>query len=268
MDLSRLNEAERRVLGLLAEGHTAKSIAHTIGSTPAAVNERLREARRKTGVGSSRELARLLKAQENRDEQIGVGSGHCITADISTGADPRRPKTGVYGMLGLVVVAAAGAAAVMSHQPAAEAPADPLIGALLQAVRDQGAADLYAKVRAEQRSPSVVRTEQQIEARLMALPLVGKGGNVLRVTCGSTICEIAGTLPGRLAGFSPAKNGLPPTPPPGTSTPAYLAKLGLRKGDLEKLSLRNETGDFIQWQGQTKPFLFLLYYSRQDGAAK
>ena len=57
MDLSRLNEAERRVLGLLAEGHTAKSIANTIGSTPAAVNERLREARRKTGVGSSRELA-------------------------------------------------------------------------------------------------------------------------------------------------------------------------------------------------------------------
>ena len=172
-------------------------------------------------------------------------------------------------MIGLFVVAAAGAAALMSHQPAAEAPADPLIGALVQTVRDQGAADLYAKVRAEQRGPSVVRTEQQIETRLMALPLVGKGGNVLRVTCGSTICEIAGTLPGRLAAFGPTKNGLPPTPPlPGTSTPAYLAKLGLRKGDLEKLGLRNETGDFIQWQGQTKPFLFLLYYSRQDGAAK
>jgi len=48
-DLSRLNDAERRVLLMLAEGHTAKSVANAIGSTPAAVNERLREARRKTG---------------------------------------------------------------------------------------------------------------------------------------------------------------------------------------------------------------------------
>ena len=63
-DLTRLNEAERNVLRLLAEGHTAKSVASEIGSTPAAVNERLREARRKTGVGSSRELARLLKSQK------------------------------------------------------------------------------------------------------------------------------------------------------------------------------------------------------------
>ena len=62
IDLSRLNEAERRVLRLLAEGHTAKSIAAELATSPAAVNERLREARRKTGVGSSRELARYAWA--------------------------------------------------------------------------------------------------------------------------------------------------------------------------------------------------------------
>ena len=73
IELSRLNEAERRVLRLLAEGHTAKSIAAELGTTTAAVNERLREARRKTGAGSSRELARQLRAQENRHEQMGVG---------------------------------------------------------------------------------------------------------------------------------------------------------------------------------------------------
>ena len=216
MDLSRLNEAERRVLRLLAEGHTAKSIANTIGSTPAAVNERLREARRKTGVGSSRELARLLKAQENCDEQIEVGNRRHIAADIFPGAaEPWRRKTGVYAMIGLLfLVAAAGAAALMSQQPAAEIPADPLIGALLQpGSKDVHAADLYAQVRSEQRGPWADRMEQQIKARLMALPMVGKDGNVLRVTCGSTICEIAGTLPGRLAGFSPAKSG-PPVPPP------------------------------------------------------
>ena len=39
-----LGEAERRVLRLLAEGHTAKSIVTELGTTPAAVNERLRPA--------------------------------------------------------------------------------------------------------------------------------------------------------------------------------------------------------------------------------
>ncbi|MBN8809286.1 MAG: hypothetical protein J0I47_13775 [Sphingomonas sp.] len=61
LDLTSLNAAEREALALLASGHTAKSIATLTGRTEAAVNERLRDARRKTGVGSSRELARLLR---------------------------------------------------------------------------------------------------------------------------------------------------------------------------------------------------------------
>ena len=44
-DLARLTASERQVLHMLGEGHTAKSIANTLGTTPAAVNERLREAR-------------------------------------------------------------------------------------------------------------------------------------------------------------------------------------------------------------------------------
>ena len=271
MDLSRLNDAEHRVLRLLAEGHTAKSIATELGTTPAAVNERLREARRKTGVGSSRELARLLKAQENRHEQIGVGNHHRVAADMSPGAaEPSRRKTGVYAMTALFVVAAAGVAALMTHQPAAEAPADPLVGALLQPVPQDGSvADLYAKVRSEQRGPWATRTEQQIKARLMSLPLVGKGGNVLRVTCGSTICEIAGTLPARLAGFSPAKYGpVTPPPPPVAGTTGYLEKLGFRDGYFAKLGLRGEAYNFLRSQGPTKPFVFALYYSRKGAAAK
>ena len=266
VDLSRLNEAEQRVLRLLAEGHTAKSIATELATTPAAVNERLREARRKTGVGSSRELARVLKAQENRDEQIGVGGRQPIAANVSPGAtNPWRPKTGVIAMIGLFVVTAAGAAALMTQQPAAESPNDPLVGSLLQAQQeDSHPADLYAKVRSEQRGPWAIQTEQQIKARLMSVPLVGKGGNVLRVTCGSTICEIAGTLPGRLAGFTPAKSG-PPVPPP---TTGYLEKLGFTNGDLAKLGLKGNPYNFIRWQGQTKPFVFLVYYSRDDPTAK
>ena len=54
VNLGALTPAECEALALLAEGHTAKSIAALTGRSVAAVNERLREARRKTGIGSSR----------------------------------------------------------------------------------------------------------------------------------------------------------------------------------------------------------------------
>ena len=116
--LSRLNESERRVLRMLAEGHTAKTIATALDSSPAAVNERLREARRKTGVGSSRELARLLKAQENRDEIIGMGKSRTVGAPKPLpDAERWRPYTGVFAMSGFFLVAAAGAATFMLQAP-------------------------------------------------------------------------------------------------------------------------------------------------------
>ena len=62
--LPRLSEREREVLRLLARGHDVKSVARELGLSSGAVGERLREARRKLGVSSSREAARLLAAEE------------------------------------------------------------------------------------------------------------------------------------------------------------------------------------------------------------
>src|SRR5690349_5682015 len=105
--MSRLNDSERTVLRLLAEGHTAKSIATKIESTTAAVNERLREARRKTGVGSSRELARLLKAQETCDEQIEVSLAPASEAPPTwTGVFKRKGVIAVIFIAGLAAIAA------------------------------------------------------------------------------------------------------------------------------------------------------------------
>lgn len=73
-----LTERELEVLRLLAGGHTVKSIAAQLGRSEASINERLREARRKTGVGSSRELARMIEAQKNRDTK----------SDLSPPGDP------------------------------------------------------------------------------------------------------------------------------------------------------------------------------------
>ena len=62
MDVERkpLSDGEKAALRLLAQGHDAKSAARELGLSVHAINERLRTARRKLGVSSSREAARLL----------------------------------------------------------------------------------------------------------------------------------------------------------------------------------------------------------------
>jgi DNA-binding CsgD family transcriptional regulator len=257
-DLSRLNEAERRVLRLLAQGHTAKSIANATGSTPAAVNERLREARRKTGVGSSRELARLLRAQENRHEQIGVASSRALGAAVSDAdADPWRLQAGVFAMIAILLVTAAGAAALISQSPPATNQVDPIVGRPLE--RFSQPADLHAKVRTETPDRSwAVPMEAAIRARLMQVPLVGKDGNVLRVTCGVTLCEIAGTLIGE--GQSP-KEYDPKLPMNRTTLDLQDKPLN---DDLAKLGLNRESGTFVSGEGKPSREVFLLYYSRAD----
>jgi len=69
-DVSRLSEREREVLRLLLAGHDAKSAARSLGISVHAVNERLREARRKLGVSSSREAARILAAHKHPNSSV------------------------------------------------------------------------------------------------------------------------------------------------------------------------------------------------------
>jgi DNA-binding CsgD family transcriptional regulator len=255
IDLGRLNESERRVLGLLAEGHTAKSIANTLGTTPAAVNERLREARRKTGAGSSRELARLLRAQESRHEQIGVAARRQSAAlPASSDAESRRPQTGVWAMIALFVIAAAGAAALMTQQPVGN-DIDPLIGAPMH--RSTDPADLHAKVRTEKRDPVwALRMENAIRARVSQIPLIGKDGNVLRVICGSTLCEIAGTV------IDPESKAEQEDQNSQFSRTVKALQVPPLPDDLAKLGLNSESGSFTGGKGTPDRLVFLLYYSR------
>jgi DNA-binding CsgD family transcriptional regulator len=83
-----LSDKELEVLRLLADGHTVKSISAQLERSEASINERLREARRKTGVGSSRELARLLAAQKIWDRKIDLS----LRAPSSEAASVPRKK--------------------------------------------------------------------------------------------------------------------------------------------------------------------------------
>ncbi|RZM06204.1 MAG: LuxR family transcriptional regulator, partial [Sphingomonas sp.] len=59
-----LTEREKQTLRLIVRGHDAKSVARSLGLSVHTINERLRDARRKLSVSSSREAARLLMDAE------------------------------------------------------------------------------------------------------------------------------------------------------------------------------------------------------------
>ncbi len=62
--MTPLSDKEKQVLRLLLRGHDAKSSARELELSVHTVNERLRDARRKLGVSSSREAARMLHESE------------------------------------------------------------------------------------------------------------------------------------------------------------------------------------------------------------
>lgn len=197
-DLSRLSDGERRVLALLAAGHTAKSAAAATGLSVNAVNERLREARRKTGVGSSRELARLVGPQENRDEEIGVAPRR-TPGDPHPAAAPHPPHGGRRRsiVMGFLLIGAIGAAIIVGVPQATPAEAAP------DAVSDRLFGDaaydpraMRQRMLAEQRD--VVWAEGG-EARLLTLYGQVPGVRGLAVTCRATLCEVSGGLPADVA---------------------------------------------------------------------
>lgn len=89
--VDELTDREREVLRLLLAGHTAKTIAAELDLSVHTVNDYLREARKKLGVSSSREAARILGEQEetapqnHAPEEIGMGeaSDRPDTPDLS-----------------------------------------------------------------------------------------------------------------------------------------------------------------------------------------
>lgn len=187
IDLSRLSHTEVEVLRLLADGHTAKSISSLTGRSVMSVNEYLRRARRKTGVPSSRELARIVKVRF--DEKIDLAS--------SDAASPRwmPAKLGAIIMGMSVVVAAAAVAIFTQEKPSASQSTatggDPALIRIL-GPRELDPRHLAERIRIEARDADwAPRTEQALSARFSTL---GSDVKVTKVTCGKTVCEVIGKI--------------------------------------------------------------------------
>lgn len=156
-----------------------------------------------------------------------------------------------------ILVAAALATAMVGEPSDAGGQADPLLGGPVQ--RFSQPADQYQKVRAEKRDSTwAPRMEASLRSRLLKITPIGQDGNALRVTCGSTLCELAGTF------MTPDQGNQADDP----NLPVNRAVADLQgeplRDDLSKLGLKDEGGSFLQGKGKPDRLVFLLYYSRSS----
>ena len=129
-----LSDKELEILRLLATGHTVKSISARLGRSETSINERLRDARRKTGVGSSRELARHVAAQKIWDKNIDLSMNRPVIDGRARSPFLGRPiSKGTIIMFIAMAFATAGllyAAAESIEQPTPAPTALPAAGHL------------------------------------------------------------------------------------------------------------------------------------------
>ncbi|MEH3041387.1 MAG: DUF4019 domain-containing protein [Sphingomonas paucimobilis] len=138
--IDALTEKEKQTLRLIVRGHDAKSVAVTLGLSVHTINERLRDARRKLAVSSSREAARLLLDAETRENLVdrrtgedAVGAANDVGSAPNDGAAPARRRlpvligvmlmTFALGLLALALIpGATQAPPATSAAPATPAP--------------------------------------------------------------------------------------------------------------------------------------------------
>lgn len=138
-----LSEKERETLRLMVRGHDAKSMARELDLSVHTINDRLRAARRKLGVTSSREAARLVfehegAAPENLAGKGLGGVGDAETGDVEAGPRAASPKPRHYLVIGVILMSLVLATILLATQatapeaqptssgPPAEAPPSPM----------------------------------------------------------------------------------------------------------------------------------------------
>lgn len=108
--LDELSEKEKQTLRLIVRGHDAKSLAAELDLSVHTINERLRVARRKLGVTSSREAARLLFESEGGTYENLVNNdfGDAAQSDrTQPSVGPTQGHRARYGLAGILAGAIA-----------------------------------------------------------------------------------------------------------------------------------------------------------------
>lgn len=262
-----LNDGELQVLRLLAAGHTVKSIAVTLDRSQASINERLRDARRKSGVGSSRELARLIAAQKIWDEKTDLSPDDGPTHDRDQPSPlevPRsRGKTLMLAALPIAALALGLSATHLVGDATAVAPAPASAPADQPLLAGRWSLDVM-RIPVEERPQRVTIEFRQLADHRWTtrVELVGPDGRVQRSESTAAADGIA---------------------VPVTGTMPFIDAVSLRQPDANSLvmSLRKDGApvstrvytvsadgttmtETIIWPGPTAPGLETTIFHRQD----
>jgi len=191
-----LTEKEKQTLRLIVRGHDAKSTARELGLSVHTINERLRDARRKLAVSSSREAARKLLDAEGgasasapdllRDTALGADRARATAEPAATTGRGWPAYAGVIGM-----TLALGMLAFALMPQAAEPPANRSVeAAALEAEVTQAARDWLALVDAGQWDASWRATGNQFRA-LNTVAVWTRVSEQVRVPLGAMISREA-----------------------------------------------------------------------------
>ncbi|MBB3859867.1 DNA-binding CsgD family transcriptional regulator [Novosphingobium hassiacum] len=130
-DANQLSEREKETLRLLLSGHDAKSSARALGLSVHTINERLRDSRRKLGVSSSREAARILAEAEQATPkslgytQFGVGENEQAVTEAGQRIGRNERSVNVWIIGGLTAMLVTIAAVLLAQGAPVTAPPAP-----------------------------------------------------------------------------------------------------------------------------------------------
>lgn len=260
-----LTERELAILRLLASGHTIKTVATELGSTEASVNERLRDARRKTGASSSRELARLLNAQKIWNREIDLPSEvHGAEHRTAPRSDGRRTK-GILAMLFIATIAAAGLIAIEAPHPRAEETATAVAAAPQEPMPLLGRWALdVSRIPEGERPQRVTFTFRAAPEQKLAthVEIVAKDGGV---TTAETVAAVDGASVPIVGNLPIADTAALRRPAPNTLVMTF-AKAGTpvstRVYTVSKD--RREMTETIVWDNDVHPRMVTTHFNRLD----
>ena len=243
--LDDLTLKEKETLRLIARGHDAKSAARELGLSVHTINERLRAARRKLEVTSSREAARRLLSIEAEDHkqlvsrQLGDAPEDGLAETASTkGPGRRRVALWIGGVVVMLIFALALALAPTGldrsvatgdeHVRPAGDPASAIEAAQLEEWR-RAALDWLALV-----------DQSDWEASFAA---AGESFQKLNTVAGWKDASMAARVPlGAVVVRRPHTAEYVAAPPYGYVVMEFRTDFSAREGAVEKVTLEREAG--------------------------
>lgn len=240
--LNLLSEKEREVLRLITRGHDAKSAASELGLSVHTINERLRAARRKLDVTSSREAARRLFSSEARaneksvSKQMGGAEESRVIDPETRGARPHRVQLWIGGLFVMMMLALALAAAptYLETQIASGADYERPIGSPASAIETEQAKEWEAAAL----TWLALVDQSDWEASFAA---AGASFRELNTVAGWRDASMAARVPlGAVAARRTHTAGFVAAPPYGYVVMEFHTDFSAREGAVEKVTLQKE----------------------------